>query len=58
MAGGTRKIRRVWAGAALTAGEPSPAFSTDSYVIDRSLFPGGNIGKLAICGTACADSQR
>ena len=27
------------------------AFSTDSYVIDPLFFPGGNIGKLAICGT-------
>ncbi|UMX55158.1 AIR synthase related protein [Escherichia coli] len=28
------------------------AFSTDSYVIDPLFFPGGNTGKLAICGTA------
>ena len=28
-----------------------PAFTTDSYVINPLLFPGGNIGKLAICGT-------
>lgn len=28
------------------------AFSTDSYVIDPIIFPGGNIGKLAVCGTA------
>ncbi|SQI43855.1 Hydrogenase isoenzymes formation protein hypE [Leminorella richardii] len=27
------------------------AFSTDSYVIDPVFFPGGNIGKLAVCGT-------
>lgn len=27
------------------------AFSTDSYVIDPIIFPGGDIGKLAICGT-------
>ncbi|MGC1390766.1 MAG: hydrogenase expression/formation protein HypE [Bacteroidales bacterium] len=27
------------------------AFTTDSYVIDPIFFPGGNIGKLAICGT-------
>lgn len=26
-------------------------FTTDSYVIDPLFFPGGNIGKLAICGT-------
>ena len=28
-----------------------PAFTTDSYVINPLLFPGGNIGKLAVCGT-------
>lgn len=28
------------------------AFSTDSFVIDPIFFPGGNIGKLAVCGTA------
>jgi hydrogenase expression/formation protein HypE len=27
------------------------AFSTDSYVVTPRFFPGGNIGKLAICGT-------
>jgi hydrogenase expression/formation protein HypE len=26
-------------------------FTTDSYVIDPIFFPGGDIGKLAICGT-------
>lgn len=31
---------------------PGPlAFTTDSYVIDPIFFPGGDIGKLAICGT-------
>ncbi len=27
------------------------AFTTDSYVIDPVFFPGGNIGKLSVCGT-------
>lgn len=27
------------------------AFTTDGYVVDPIFFPGGNIGKLAICGT-------
>ena len=27
------------------------AFTTDSYVVDPMFFPGGNIGKLAVCGT-------
>ena len=29
----------------------SIAFTTDSYVVDPLFFPGGNIGKLAVCGT-------
>jgi len=28
------------------------AFTTDSYVVSPIFFPGGNIGKLAVCGTA------
>ena len=27
------------------------AFTTDSFVVDPLFFPGGDIGKLAICGT-------
>ncbi len=27
------------------------AFTTDSYIIDPIFFPGGDIGKLAVCGT-------
>lgn len=27
------------------------AFSTDSFVVNPLFFPGGNIGKLAVCGT-------
>jgi hydrogenase expression/formation protein HypE len=27
------------------------AFTTDSYVVNPPFFPGGDIGKLAICGT-------
>lgn len=27
------------------------AFTTDSYVVTPPFFPGGNIGKLAVCGT-------
>ncbi|OFX83424.1 MAG: hydrogenase expression/formation protein HypE [Bacteroidetes bacterium GWF2_33_16] len=29
----------------------SLAFTTDSFVIDPIFFPGGDIGKLAVCGT-------
>ncbi len=38
--------------AELTARGDRLAFSTDSYVIDPLFFPGGDIGKLAVCGTA------
>jgi len=31
--------------------EDKAAITTDSYTIDPIFFPGGNIGKLAICGT-------
>lgn len=27
------------------------AFTSDSYVVDPLFFPGGNIGKLSVCGT-------
>jgi hydrogenase expression/formation protein HypE len=27
------------------------AYTTDSYVVDPLFFPGGNIGKLSVCGT-------
>jgi hydrogenase expression/formation protein HypE len=27
------------------------SFTTDSYVVDPIVFPGGDIGKLAVCGT-------
>ena len=38
--------------AQLTAQGDRLAFSTDGYVIDPLFFPGGDIGKLAVCGTA------
>lgn len=37
--------------AALTLPRCKIAFTTDSYVIKPRFFPGGNIGKLAVCGT-------
>jgi hydrogenase expression/formation protein HypE len=38
--------------AALLEGiEGELAFTTDSFVIDPLFFPGGDIGKLAVCGT-------
>jgi len=37
--------------AILSVGSTEIAFTTDSFVIDPLFFPGGNIGKLAVCGT-------
>ena len=37
--------------AILNVGSEEIAFTTDSFVIDPLFFPGGNIGKLAVCGT-------
>jgi hydrogenase expression/formation protein HypE len=34
-----------------TGGCPRLALSTDSYVVSPLFFPGGDIGKLAVCGT-------
>lgn len=31
--------------------DPCLAFTTDSYVVSPLFFPGGDIGKLAVCGT-------
>ena len=33
------------------AGDRRLAFTTDSYVVSPIFFPGGDIGKLAVCGT-------
>ena len=38
-------------GALLEAGGARLAFTTDSYVVKPLFFPGGDIGKLAVCGT-------
>lgn len=37
-------------GAVLDGGEKL-CFSTDSFVVDPLFFPGGDIGKLSVCGT-------
>jgi hydrogenase expression/formation protein HypE len=37
--------------AVLSARGDRLAFTTDSYVVDPIFFPGGDIGKLAVCGT-------
>jgi hydrogenase expression/formation protein HypE len=37
--------------AIIDANEKILAYTTDSYVVEPIFFPGGNIGKLSICGT-------
>ena len=37
--------------AVLPFGDRNLAFTTDSFVVDPLFFPGGDIGRLAVCGT-------
>ena len=43
-------LRTLGDGAILPGGEQL-VFSTDSFVVDPLFFPGGDIGKLSVCGT-------
>ena len=43
-------LRALGDGAVLSGAEKL-AFSTDSFVVSPYFFPGGNIGKLSVCGT-------
>ncbi len=38
-------------GAVLKWGKKNLVFTTDAFIVDPIFFPGGDIGKLAICGT-------
>ncbi len=44
-------LKRLEDSAELKIDNRKIAFTTDSYVVDPIFFPGGDIGKLAICGT-------
>lgn len=44
-------LRQQTDSALLTLNSPNITLTTDSYVVDPIFFPGGNIGKLAVCGT-------
>lgn len=44
-------IRQETDSAVIDVSGKTLAFSTDSYVISPLFFPGGDIGKLAVCGT-------
>jgi hydrogenase expression/formation protein HypE len=49
--GGGQDPRRLADAAVLQAEGTKLAFTTDSYVVQPLRFPGGDIGKLAVCGT-------
>uniref|UniRef100_A0A7V0Z487 Hydrogenase expression/formation protein HypE n=1 Tax=candidate division WOR-3 bacterium TaxID=2052148 RepID=A0A7V0Z487_UNCW3 len=44
-------LKKLEDSAELVNNNKNIAFTTDSYVINPVFFPGGNIGKLSICGT-------
>ncbi len=48
---GNRILNEQTDAAILTVESQEIAFTTDSFVIDPLFFPGGNIGKLSVCGT-------
>lgn len=44
-------LNQLGDGALLPAGNAPLVFSTDSFVVSPWRFPGGDIGKLSVCGT-------
>ncbi|MCX6243858.1 MAG: hydrogenase expression/formation protein HypE [Bacteroidetes bacterium] len=44
-------LRSLTDSAILPLNSAQIAFTTDSFVVDPLFFPGGDIGKLAVCGT-------
>lgn len=44
-------LNRMEDGAVLPVMEGNPVFTSDSFVVEPLLFPGGDIGRLSICGT-------
>jgi hydrogenase expression/formation protein HypE len=45
------ELNRLDDRAEIEAGGVKLAFTTDSFVVSPQFFPGGDIGKLAVCGT-------
>jgi hydrogenase expression/formation protein HypE len=48
---GNDKLNRMDDAADISIGDKRIAMTTDSYVIKPIFFPGGDIGKLSVCGT-------
>lgn len=48
---GNYELNKLGDGAVVKLEEDYIAFSTDSFVVNPYFFPGGDIGKLSVCGT-------
>lgn len=48
---GNEILNKMEDGAVLPVMQGNPVFTSDSFVVEPLFFPGGDIGKLAICGT-------
>jgi len=48
---GNKILNRLEDSAVLKCSDKKIAFTTDSFVVNPIFFPGGDIGKLSICGT-------
>jgi len=48
---GNKFLNRMEDSAVIRVNEKEMCFTTDSYVVKPIFFPGGDIGKLAVCGT-------
>jgi hydrogenase expression/formation protein HypE len=48
---GNKILNRLEDSAVLNSNTGKLAFTTDSFVVNPPFFPGGDIGKLSICGT-------
>ena len=44
-------LDRMEDGAVLPALDGNPVLTSDSFVVEPLFFPGGDIGRLSICGT-------
>jgi hydrogenase expression/formation protein HypE len=48
---GNDTLNKLGDGARLTLPGQSLVFTTDSFVVQPPIFPGGDLGKLSVCGT-------
>lgn len=48
---GNRTLRELTDGAVMPSASARIVFTTDSFVVQPLEFPGGDIGRLAVCGT-------